>query len=192
MTDIQGVTRPCLMFAARVETDVSSAQLNFMIAAGTATGPAMLTARRASGGSHSITNRFDRPPEPTTRKAFCFHAIQSPTRSSKRPQNCGIQAYGREEFVKRLANFDPYLAALRKDYEESKIDQYFVPLRIREEKEGAFSRRGTSSSSIRNSTPSVCASVCRCSSARMSISRATNWRSGCERGSKASRCGTKS
>ena len=55
VTDIQGVTHPCLMFAARVETDVSSAQLNFMIAAGTATGPAMLTARRASGGSHSIT-----------------------------------------------------------------------------------------------------------------------------------------
>ena len=54
VTDIQGVTRPCLMFAARVETDVSSAQLNFMIAAGTATGPAMLTARRAGGGSHSI------------------------------------------------------------------------------------------------------------------------------------------
>ena len=55
VTDSQGVTRPCLMFAARVETDVSSAQLNFIIAAGTATGPATLTVRRASGGSHSIT-----------------------------------------------------------------------------------------------------------------------------------------
>ena len=55
VTDSQGVTRPCLMLAARVETDVSSAQLNFIIAAGTATGPAMLTVRRASGGSHSIT-----------------------------------------------------------------------------------------------------------------------------------------
>ena len=54
VTDSQGVTRPCLMFAARVETDVSSAQLNFIIAAGTATGPAILTVRRASGGSHSI------------------------------------------------------------------------------------------------------------------------------------------
>ena len=55
VTDSQGVTRPCLMFAARVETDVSSAQLNFIIAGGTATGPATLTVRRASGGSHSIT-----------------------------------------------------------------------------------------------------------------------------------------
>ena len=55
VTDSQGVTRPCLMLAARVETDVSSAQLNFIIAAGTATGPAILTVRRASGGSHSIT-----------------------------------------------------------------------------------------------------------------------------------------
>ena len=47
--DSQGVTRPCLMFAAR------ATQLNFMIPAGTATGPATLTVRRASGGSHSIT-----------------------------------------------------------------------------------------------------------------------------------------
>ena len=54
VTDSLGATRPSLMFAARVETDVSPAQLNFMIAAGTATGPAILTARRASGGSHSI------------------------------------------------------------------------------------------------------------------------------------------
>ena len=49
VTDSQGVTRPCLMLAARVETDISPAQLNFIIAAGTATGPAILTARRASG-----------------------------------------------------------------------------------------------------------------------------------------------
>ena len=49
VTDSQGVTRPCLMFAAR------SNQLNFMIAAGTAEGPATLTIRRASGGSHSIS-----------------------------------------------------------------------------------------------------------------------------------------
>ncbi len=55
VTDSQGVTRPCLMLAARVETDVSAAQLNFIIAAGTARGPATLTVRRASGGSFSIS-----------------------------------------------------------------------------------------------------------------------------------------
>ena len=54
VTDSQGITRPCLMFAARVATDGSPAQLNFMMPAGTATGPAKLTVRRASGGSHSI------------------------------------------------------------------------------------------------------------------------------------------
>ena len=48
VTDSQGVTRACLMFAAR------ATQLNFVIAAGTALGPATLTVRRASGGSHSI------------------------------------------------------------------------------------------------------------------------------------------
>ena len=48
----------------------------------------------------------------------------------------GIQAYGREEFVGHLANFQPYLAKLGADYEGSKIEPYFVPLRIREERAG--------------------------------------------------------
>ena len=55
VTDSQGVTRPCLMFAAVTENEQRSfSQLNFMIPDGTATGPATLTVRRASGGSHSI------------------------------------------------------------------------------------------------------------------------------------------
>ena len=42
-----------------------------------------------------------------------------------------MQAYGREEFIDHLANFRPYLAQLRADYEESGIERYFVPLKIR-------------------------------------------------------------
>jgi formylglycine-generating enzyme required for sulfatase activity len=47
---------------------------------------------------------------------------------------CGIQAYSREEFIDHLANFQPYLAKLRQDYEDSGIERHFVPLRIREER----------------------------------------------------------
>jgi formylglycine-generating enzyme required for sulfatase activity len=47
-----------------------------------------------------------------------------------------IQAYGREEFVDHLANFQPYLAKLRADYESSGIEPCFVPLKIREERAG--------------------------------------------------------
>ena len=55
VTDSQGVTRPCLMFAAVAENEQRAfSQLNFMIPDGTATGAATLTVRRASGGSHSI------------------------------------------------------------------------------------------------------------------------------------------
>ena len=55
VTDSQGVTRPCLMFAAVTENEQRAfSQLNFMIPDGTATGPATLTVRRSSGGSLSI------------------------------------------------------------------------------------------------------------------------------------------
>jgi predicted NACHT family NTPase len=47
-----------------------------------------------------------------------------------------VQVYGREEFIDHLANFQPYLAKLRADYEQSEIERYFVPLKIREERAG--------------------------------------------------------
>src|ERR1019366_4087589 len=47
-----------------------------------------------------------------------------------------IQAYSREEFIDHLANFRPYLAQLRAEYEESGTERYFVPLKIREERPG--------------------------------------------------------
>jgi len=52
ITDSQGVTRSCLMYLASVGQSFD--QLNFIVADATATGPATLTVRRASGGSHSI------------------------------------------------------------------------------------------------------------------------------------------
>ena len=54
VTDSQGVTRPCLMFAAVSDIGRAFAQLNFMIPDGTATGAGSLRVRRASGGSHTI------------------------------------------------------------------------------------------------------------------------------------------
>jgi len=47
-----------------------------------------------------------------------------------------LQAYGREDFIDHLANFQPHLARLRADYEESAIESYFVPLKVREERAG--------------------------------------------------------
>jgi len=47
-----------------------------------------------------------------------------------------LQAYGREEFIDHLANFRPYLAKLRAEYEASEIERYFVPLKMREERPG--------------------------------------------------------
>jgi formylglycine-generating enzyme required for sulfatase activity len=46
----------------------------------------------------------------------------------------GIQAYGRDEFIDNLADFDPYLSKLRYDYESSTIEQLFVPMKIRQER----------------------------------------------------------
>jgi len=48
----------------------------------------------------------------------------------------GLQAYSREEFIGHLANFRPYLDNLRAEYEQSEIERYFVPLKIREERAG--------------------------------------------------------
>ncbi len=49
---------------------------------------------------------------------------------------CGMGAYSRQEFVERLADFRGYLEKLRAEYEAAGIEPYFVPLKIREEKEG--------------------------------------------------------
>jgi hypothetical protein len=49
---------------------------------------------------------------------------------------CGVQAYGREEFIGLLADFKPYLEKLRKEYEGAGIEELFVPLKIRKEVEG--------------------------------------------------------
>jgi formylglycine-generating enzyme required for sulfatase activity len=59
-----------------------------------------------------------------------------PQHISRMAQACGIRAYSRKEFIDRLANFRPYLDRLRADYEKSEIEPYFVPLNIRQEKQG--------------------------------------------------------
>ncbi|MFN7992502.1 MAG: SUMF1/EgtB/PvdO family nonheme iron enzyme [Bryobacteraceae bacterium] len=46
---------------------------------------------------------------------------------------CGLQAYGRDEFVTKLASFEPYLRKVRQDYEASGIEEHFVPLKMRPE-----------------------------------------------------------
>jgi hypothetical protein len=51
-------------------------------------------------------------------------------------QQKGLQAYTVSEFIARLADFRGYLARLRKEYEESGIERYFVPLKLRAEKDG--------------------------------------------------------
>ncbi len=51
-------------------------------------------------------------------------------------RNCGISVYSRDEFVGRLADFRPYLGKLQREYEADGIEELFVPLKIREEKEG--------------------------------------------------------
>ena len=45
----------------------------------------------------------------------------------------GVQVYTRNEFIDRLADFGGYLAELRNKYEQSEINSYFVPLRVRKE-----------------------------------------------------------
>jgi len=47
----------------------------------------------------------------------------------------GLKAYHRPEFVDRLANFQPYLERLEVEYRASEIDRYFIPLKIREERD---------------------------------------------------------
>jgi hypothetical protein len=49
----------------------------------------------------------------------------------------GVQAYCRENYINRLADFKPYLAKLRAEYEKGEIESYFVPLKIQEEMPGA-------------------------------------------------------
>ncbi|MFN7922241.1 MAG: SUMF1/EgtB/PvdO family nonheme iron enzyme [Bryobacteraceae bacterium] len=56
-------------------------------------------------------------------------------------RGCGVQAYSRDEFIGRLANFTPHLEKLRKDYEETDIERLFVPLNIRREVKGEKERR---------------------------------------------------
>jgi len=46
---------------------------------------------------------------------------------------CGVQAYGRDEFINNLADFKPYLSKLQAEYEGAGIEELFVPLKIREE-----------------------------------------------------------
>jgi len=46
---------------------------------------------------------------------------------------CGVQAYGRDEFINNLADFKPYLKKLQSEYEGAGIEELFVPLKIREE-----------------------------------------------------------
>ena len=59
-----------------------------------------------------------------------------PEETARAAQGRDVQAYGREEFIDHLANFRPHLAKLRAEYEQSEIERYFVPLKIREERAG--------------------------------------------------------
>ena len=61
-------------------------------------------------------------------------ALSEPVRRAA--EALGVQAYGRDAYINRLANFEPYLAKLRAEYEKAEIEPYFVPLRIQEEKPG--------------------------------------------------------
>src|ERR1019366_1617618 len=63
-----------------------------------------------------------------------------------------MQAYGREEFIDHLANFRPYLAQLRGDYEASGPERFFPPPKFPPEprppgqsrdREGAVARHST-------------------------------------------------
>lgn len=68
--------------------------------------------------------------------AILLTAPPMPAELAKAAQEMGIQAYGREDFINNLADFQPYLAKLQADYAATDIEKLFVPLKTREEIDG--------------------------------------------------------